>query len=96
MSRSISAVAARSSYRFAPASVTRLQLTITEGHNYSIFLDRGTDKLFAYAEIESEESWQQLAQTESCRRCWSYIKELMLINSDSPVTAALVEPFHLD
>ena len=66
-------------------------------HSYSIFLDRGTDKLFAYAEIESEELWQQLARTESCRRWWSYMKELMLINpDDSPVSIALDELFHLD
>ena len=66
-------------------------------HNYSIFLDRGTDQLFGYAEIESEELWEQISQTESCRRWWSYMKELMLTNSDdSPVTVALAEVFHLD
>ena len=35
--------------------------------NYSIFLNRETDQLFAYAEIESEERWQQIAQTEACQ-----------------------------
>jgi L-rhamnose mutarotase len=66
-------------------------------HNYSIFLDNDSDKLFAYAEIESEERWQQIAETESCRRWWSYMKELMLTNEDhSPVSATLSEVFHLD
>lgn len=66
-------------------------------HNYSISLDRETDKLFAYAEIESEELWQQITETESCRRWWSYMKELMLTNADdSPVVIALEEVFHLD
>ena len=66
-------------------------------HNYSIFLDRRSDRLFAYAEIESEQLWQQIAQTETCRRWWSYMKDLMLTNSDeSPVAVALDEVFHLD
>jgi L-rhamnose mutarotase len=66
-------------------------------HNYSIFLDRETDKLFAYAEVESEELWQQIAQTEVCQRWWRYMKRLMLTNTDnSPVAIALDEVFHLD
>lgn len=66
-------------------------------HNYSIFLERESDKLFAYAEIESEAKWQQVAETESCRRWWSYMKDLMLTNEDdSPVSIALAELFHLD
>jgi L-rhamnose mutarotase len=65
--------------------------------NYSIFLERGTDKLFAYAELESEELWGRIADTEACRRWWSYMKELMLTNPDeSPVSEPLEEVFHLD
>jgi L-rhamnose mutarotase len=66
-------------------------------HNYSIFLDAATDKLFAYAEIESEERWQQIAQTEVCQRWWAYMKDLMQTNADnSPVAIELKEVFHLD
>ena len=36
-------------------------------HNYSIFLDRRTDRLFAYVEIQSEALWQQIARTQVCR-----------------------------
>jgi L-rhamnose mutarotase len=65
-------------------------------HNYSIFLDRSTDNLFAYVEIESEALWAQIATTEECRRWWSYMKELMLTNADnSPVAVPLDEVFHL-
>ena len=65
--------------------------------NYSIFLERGADRLFAYAEIESEELWRRIAETEACRRWWSYMKELMLTNpDDSPVAEDLDEVFHLD
>ena len=66
-------------------------------HNYSIFLDRGTERLFAYAEIESEQLWQQIADTEVCRRWWSHMKDLMQTNSDdSPVAVTLDEVFHLN
>ncbi len=65
--------------------------------NYSIFLERGADRLFAYAEIESEELWRRISETEACRRWWSYMKELMLTNPDnSPVADDLDEVFHLD
>ena len=66
-------------------------------HNYSIFLDRGTDKLFAYVELESEQLWQQIAEAPSCRRWWEYMSKLMETNSDSsPVTLFLDEVFHRD
>ena len=67
-------------------------------HNYSIFLDRGSNRrLFAYVEIESEERWLEIAQTEPCQRWWAHMKDLMLTNEDgSPVTAELQEVFHLD
>jgi L-rhamnose mutarotase len=66
-------------------------------HNYSIFLERESDKLFAYAEIESDEQWKQIALTESGRRWWSYMKDLMMTNADdSPSSVALNEVFNLD
>ena len=37
---------------------------------YSIFLDAATSDLFAYAEIESEERWAAIAETDVCRRWW--------------------------
>lgn len=65
-------------------------------YNYSIFLDRRTDQLFAYAEIESERLWQEIAQTEICQKWWVHMKDLMLTNSDgSPSTVSLDEVFHL-
>lgn len=66
-------------------------------HNYSIFLDRARNSLFAYAEIESEEQWGRIAQTEGCRRWWAHMKDLMLTNADaSPASVPLEEVFHLD
>jgi L-rhamnose mutarotase len=64
---------------------------------YAIFLNRNNDQLFAYAEIESEASWQQIAETEVCRRWWSYMKDLMITDPENkPLTIALDEVFHLD
>jgi L-rhamnose mutarotase len=64
--------------------------------NYSIYLDPDTRDLFAYAEIESEERWQQIASTDVCRRWWRHMREVMPANADdSPVSRSLVEVFHL-
>jgi|SRR6266496_63553 len=66
--------------------------------NYSIFFDRSSNRrLFAYAEVESEELWRRIADTDVCRRWWAYMKDLMVTNEDySPVAADLEEVFHLD
>lgn len=66
-------------------------------HNYSIYLERTSGYLFAYAEIESEELWEQIGRTEICRRWWSSMSHLMLTNPDhSPIALPLDEVFHLD
>jgi L-rhamnose mutarotase len=65
--------------------------------NYSIFLNRESGQLFAYAEIESESRWLTIAQTLVCRRWWAYMKELMLTNpDDSPAAVELTEVFHIE
>jgi L-rhamnose mutarotase len=64
---------------------------------YSIFLNRENNQLFAYAEIESEERWTQIAQTEICQKWWAHMKDLMLTNDDnSPIVIDLEEVFHLE
>ena len=65
--------------------------------NYSIFLERETNQLFAYVEIESEERWAKIAETDECRRWWDFMKDVMPANADnSPVSVELNEVFHLD
>jgi L-rhamnose mutarotase len=65
--------------------------------NYSIFLDGETNNLFGYAEIESEEQWAAISETDACRRWWAYMKDIMPSNIDnSPVSKDLEEVFHLD
>jgi L-rhamnose mutarotase len=63
---------------------------------YSIFLDRETNDLFAYAEIEDLAKWQAVANTEICRKWWVSMAPLMPSNLDSsPVVAELAEVFHI-
>src|SRR5258708_5344693 len=66
-------------------------------NNYSIFLDRKTSKLFAYVEIESEESWSKIADAPVCKRWWAEMKELIFSNPDnSPIVEVIDEVFHID
>lgn len=65
--------------------------------NYSIFLEPETNQLFAYAEIESDELWAKIAETEACRNWWTFMKDLMPTNpDDSPISKNLAEVFHLE
>lgn len=65
-------------------------------HNYSIFLDEQTHYLFGYAEIESEEKWNAIANTEICKKWWVYMADLMETNSDdSPVSKDLKHIFYM-
>ncbi len=41
------------------------------GKNYSIFLDKDTNILYGYIEIESEELWTKSADTEICKKWWA-------------------------
>ena len=65
--------------------------------NYSIFLEPKTNQLFGYVEIESEEKWRAIADTDECKRWWAFMKDVMPTNDDnSPVSVEIKEVFHLD
>lgn len=67
------------------------------GKNYSIFLDEETNILYGYIEIESEERWAKTAETEICKKWWTYMADIMETNTDnSPVSVDLIEVFHLE
>lgn len=67
------------------------------GKNYSIFLDKETNILYGYIEIESEEKWTKTAETNICKKWWAYMADIMETNYDnSPVSIDLEEVFHLD
>ena len=67
------------------------------GSNYSIFIDRDTNTLFAYIELEDEEKWDASADTAINRKWWDYMADIMETNPDnSPVSEPLHLAFHLD
>lgn len=75
-----------------------LQATLVEHgvRTYSIFLDRETNDLFAYVEVDCEEQWNAIAATDVCRRWWRHMRDLMPTNADSsPMSRDLHEVFHL-
>ena len=66
-------------------------------HNYSIYLDKQTNQLFGYVEIEDEARWNAIANTPECRKWWAYMKDIMPSNPDnSPKSKELKEVFHID
>jgi L-rhamnose mutarotase len=67
--------------------------------NYSIFLHASTDMLFGYMEVEDEEKFRLIAESDVCQRWWSYMKEVLVSDSDESPKAKediLREVFHLD
>lgn len=66
-------------------------------HNYSISLARKTNQLFGYAEIESEQQWNDIANSPICQKWWKYMSDIMATNDDhSPVAVELCEMFYLE
>ena len=65
--------------------------------NYSIFLEKETNQLFGYVEIESEELWTRIAEADECKNWWAFMQDIMPTNDDdSPISVELKEVFHLD
>lgn len=74
----------------------RQMLKAHGAESYSIFFDPETNELFGYLEIEDEEKWAQVSETEINRKWWAYMKDLMETNSDaSPVSVELEQVFEL-
>jgi L-rhamnose mutarotase len=66
-------------------------------HHYSIFMDEKRHLLFASVEMESEERWNAVAETEVCKRWWKYMTAVMPSNPDnSPVSEELRPVFYLE
>lgn len=65
--------------------------------DYSIFLDRETNTLFAVQRKAPGNSADTLAKTAVVRKWWDYMADLMEVNPDnSPVVKELTEVFHMD
>lgn len=67
------------------------------GSNYTIFLDKETNILFGYIELEDADKWSKSADTAICRKWWDFMADIMDTNPDnSPVSIDLQNVFHLD
>lgn len=67
------------------------------GRNYSIYLDKETNILFGYIEIEDAAKWAASADTKINRKWWDFMADIMDTNPDnSPVSTDLQLVFHLD
>ncbi len=64
---------------------------------YSIFLDRDTDMLFAFQKVSGDIGSQTLGENEIVRRWWKYMSDIMETNPDhSPVSTSLIEVFYMN
>jgi len=76
----------------------RLQALLKEAgvQEYSIFLDEGTNILFAILKIEDIALLDELPKHVVMQEWWAYMKDMMETNADnSPVVIPLNEVFYL-
>jgi len=65
--------------------------------DYSIFLDRETNILFAVQKVKGEADSQVRDESGVIQRWWDYMADIMETNPDnSPKTAELVEVFYME
>lgn len=65
--------------------------------NYTIFLDRNTNTLFAFQALSDNSNDRKLPENPVVQKWWDSMKDLMETNPDnSPVCDPLIEVFHMD
>ncbi|MBP1648701.1 MAG: rhaM [Bacteroidetes bacterium] len=65
--------------------------------DYSIYLDGGTNTLFATQKLSEHNTADRLPQAPIVRKWWTFMSDIMEVNpDDSPVVVELVEVFHQD
>jgi L-rhamnose mutarotase len=65
--------------------------------DYSIFIDKETNTLFAFQKVNQNGGSQDLGQVEVVQKWWDYMADIMKVNPDnSPVSEELEELFYLD
>jgi L-rhamnose mutarotase len=65
--------------------------------DYSIFLDRETNSLFAVQKLSGDQSSQDMGTNPIVRKWWDYMSDIMEVNPDnSPVAIPLQEVFYLE
>ena len=76
-----------------------LRETLTKAgvSDYSIYLDRETNTLFAVQKLSEDNTVDDLPDNSIVRKWWDYLSDIMEINPDkSPIVAPLKEMFHMD
>lgn len=64
---------------------------------YSIFLDEETNTLFAFQKVIGDGGSQDLGQTETVKKWWKFMADIMETNPDnSPLTKELEEVFYME
>jgi L-rhamnose mutarotase len=64
---------------------------------YSIFLDEETNTLFAFQKVSGDGGSQDLGQTETVKKWWKFMADIMVTNPDnSPLTTKLEEVFYME
>ena len=72
-------------------------LTESGVSDYSIFLDRETNILFAVQKVMGDSGSQDLGKNPMVKKWWAYMADIMDTNPDfSPVTIPLQQVFHID
>ena len=65
--------------------------------DYSIYLDKETNTLFAFQKLEDDNTADKLPENPVVKKWWDYMADLMETNPDkSPVCINLDEVFHMD
>jgi L-rhamnose mutarotase len=64
--------------------------------DYSIFLDKETNILFAVQKLTDDNKNDELPKTEIMKKWWDYMADIMEVNPDnSPVAVDLEQVFHM-
>ena len=66
-------------------------------YDYSIYLDKKTNMLFACQKQSESKSSQEMGENPIVQRWWDYMADIMEVNTDnSPISIPLKEVFHMD
>ena len=73
------------------------ELTEAGVFDYSIYFDEESLTLFAFQKLTDDNTADNLPNTESVKKWWAYMADLMETNPDnSPVVGSLREVFHMN
>ena len=65
-------------------------------HDYSIFLEESSGKLFAVLKLEADNKADQLPHLDIMQKWWTYMADIMETHSNNePVVTDLVPVFHM-